>query len=67
MAFCKYSTLAGGNCGPSSENPANVECITKEVNGHLTFCKVSDDGGVDTESKLLLARAGRVLFAVVVV
>ena len=65
MAFCKYSTLVGGNCGPSSENPANVECITigqctKDISGHLTFCKVSDDGGVDSESKLLLARAGRV-------
>lgn len=65
MAFCKYSTLVGGNCGPSSENPANVECITigqctKEVKGHLTFCKVSDDAGVDSESKLLLDRAGRV-------
>ena len=70
MAFCKYSTLVGGNCGPSSENPANVECITigqckKEVNGHLTFCKVSDDVGVDSESKLLLARAGRVFCIVV--
>ena len=65
MAFCKYSTLVGGNCGASSENPANVECITisqctQEVNGHLTFCKVSDDGGMDSESKLLLGRAGRV-------
>ena len=65
VAFCNYSTLVGGNCGPSSENPANVECITisqctKEVNGHLKFCKVSDDVGVDSESKLLLARAGRV-------
>ena len=70
MAFCKYSTLVGGNCGPSSENPANVECVTigqctKEVNGHLTFCKVSDDVGVDSESKLLLARAGRVFRIVV--
>ena len=61
----KYSTLVGGNCGPSSENPANAECVTigqctKEVNGHLTFCKVSDDVCVDSEFKLLLARAGRV-------
>ena len=63
MAFCKYTTLVGGNCGPSSENPANVECVTigqstKEVNGQLPFCKVSDDVDVDSESKLLLARAG---------
>ena len=64
MAFCQYSTLVGGNCGSSAENPANVECITigqctKEVNGHLTYCKVSDDVDVDNESKLLFARAGR--------
>ena len=66
MAFCKYSTLAGGNYGPSSENPEiTIGQCTKEVN--LTFCKVSDHGGLDSESKLLLAHAGRVLFAVVVV
>ena len=60
--------MAGGNYGRSSENPEiTIGQRTKEVNGHLTFCKVSDDGGLDSESKLLLARAGRVLFAVVVV
>ena len=28
MAFCGYSLLVGGPCGPSSFNPANVECVT---------------------------------------
>ena len=46
--------MVGGNCGPSPEKSANVECMTigqckKEVNGHLTICKVSDDVGVDSE------------------
>ena len=63
MALCKYSTFVGGTCGATSENPANVECVTigqctRKVHGHLTFCKISDDPGVDSESKLLLARAG---------
>ena len=56
MAFCNCSTLAGGNCGSSSENPGNAECVIigqcQEVKGHLTFCKASDDVGVDSESKL---------------
>lgn len=64
MALCKYANLVGGECGPSSENPTDVECVTvaqctKDVYGHLAFCKVSDDVGVDSESKLLLARAGQ--------
>ena len=64
-AVCKYSTLVGGVCGSSSENPANVECVTiaqctKEVQGHLAFCRISDNAGADSESKLLLSRAGKV-------
>ena len=58
-------TLVGGVCGPSSENPANVECMTigqctKDIIGHLTFCKVKDNDGVDSESKFLLAPAAKV-------
>ena len=63
MALCKYSTFVGGTCGASSENPANVECVTigqctRELQGHLKLLKISDDPGVDSESKLLLMRAG---------
>ena len=64
-AVCKYSALVGGVCGSSSENPANVECVTiaqctKDVQGHLTYCRLSDHAGADNKSKLLLARAGKV-------
>ena len=67
MALCKYSTFVGGTRGASSENPANVECVTigqctRELQGHLKLLKISDDPGVDSESKLLLMRAGMVPF-----
>ena len=66
-AVCKYmyATLVGGLCGSSSENPATVGMrdSLSRVQGHLAFCQertVSDDCGVDSESKLLLSRAGKV-------
>ena len=34
------------------------EC-SKQVCNHLVYCKFSDDIAVDSESKLLLTRAGR--------
>ena len=64
MASCGYSLLVGGPCGPSSFNPANAECVaigecSKDVYNHLVYCKISDDIAVDSESNLLLTRAGR--------
>ena len=64
IASCGYSLLVGGPCGPSSFKPANAECVaigecSKEVCNHLVYCKISDDIAVDSESKLLLTRAGR--------
>jgi len=64
MASCNYSTLVGGTCGSSTYNPSIVQCVTisecsKEVANHLTLYKISDDEGVSSESKLLLARAGK--------
>ena len=66
MASCGYSKLVGGICGPSAFNQADVECVAigqcrKDVYNHLVYCKISDDFGVDSESKLLLTRAGRML------
>ena len=66
MTSCGYSCFVGGGCGPSSFNPANVQCIAigdckKDVRSHLVYCKISDDSGVDSETKLLLTRAGRFL------
>ncbi|KAL9965735.1 hypothetical protein ACROYT_G029577 [Oculina patagonica] len=63
MACCSYSELVSGDCGSSLDNPTNIKCVTlrectKEVYSHLVFCKVSDDSEIDTEWKLLLARAG---------
>lgn len=65
MASCTYSNLVGGPCGPSTTNPANVECIaigdcTKDIVSHLGYCKISDDC-VDSEANLLLTRAGKIL------
>ena len=64
MASCGYSLLVGGPCGPSSFNPSNAECVaigecSNDVYNHLVYCKISDDIAVDSESKLLLTRAGR--------
>ena len=62
MASCGYSEIVGGSCGASSDNPANVQCVTigkcsKDIKGHLRSYKVSDTS-LDSEAKLLLARAG---------
>ena len=67
MASCGYSKLVGGICGPSAFNPTNVECVAigqcrKDVYNRLVYyCKISDDFRVDSESKLLLTRVGRML------
>ena len=66
MASCRYSYFVGGVCGPSSFNPASVQCVAivdckKDVRSHLVYCKISDDSGVDSETKLLLTHAGKLL------
>ena len=62
MASCGYSEFVGGICGPSSDNPADVQCVTigkcnKNIKAHLKSYKVWDSS-LDTEARLLLARAG---------
>ena len=57
-------THVGGPGGPSSFKRANAECVaigecSKDVYNHLVYCKISDDIAVDSESRLLLTRAGR--------
>ena len=57
-------THVGGPDGHSSFKPANAECVaigecSKDVYNHLVYCKISDYIAVDSESKLLLTRAGR--------
>ena len=63
MVSCGYSEFVGEICGPSSDNPANVQCVTiakcdKDTKAHLRSYKVSDSS-LDTEARLLLARAGK--------
>ena len=59
----------GGECGSSKERPADIKCVTiregtKELYKHLAFHKISDDSTVDSEWKLLLARAGNVQWSI---
>jgi len=62
MASCEYGQIAGGTCGCSVDNPANVKSAviakcTKDIRGHLRSQNVRD-ASVRSESTLLLARAG---------
>lgn len=62
MASCEYGQIAGGTCGCSVDNPAKATSVviakcTKDIRGHLRSQNVRD-ASVDSESKLLLARAG---------
>ena len=62
MATCGYSSYVGGPCGSSSQNLTNVQCVLlgnceKEVKVHLKSLKVRD-ASLNSESQLLLARAG---------
>ena len=65
MACCGFSDLFGGECGAIRDNQTNNKCVTlrecqKDICNHLVAYRVSDDSKVDTELKLLLARAGNV-------
>lgn len=62
MASCEYGQIAGGTCGSSVDNPENVKSVvlakcTKAIQGHLRSCNIRD-ASLDSELKLLLARAG---------
>ena len=66
MTFCSFVSLVGGTCGPSPENPNVVHFVylnknsDRDVKAHLKFCNiVSDAESVNSERKLLLARAGK--------
>ena len=65
MASCGYSLLVGGPCGTSSfstprmGNVLQSPSVAKMYTITSCIAKSSDDIAVDTESKLLLTRAGR--------
>ena len=61
MASCQYGQIAGGTCGSSVDNPANVKSVvlakcTKTIQGHLRPYNACST--LVSESKLLLARSG---------
>ena len=62
MARCSFSA-AGGLCGPSVDDPENVQCISldecrRDIKGHLAFVKASNhDVLLKTEAQLISARA----------
>ncbi|KAL9952354.1 hypothetical protein ACROYT_G039598 [Oculina patagonica] len=61
MATCEYGQIAGGECGPSVDNPSNSNSVviakcTKDIQGHQRAYDVRD-ASLDSEPKLLLVRA----------
>ena len=63
MASCGYAKLVGGICGSSADNPANVHVVqlgscNRNTKAHQKSYDVRDST-LDSEVKLLLARAGR--------
>jgi len=63
MAACGFASYAGGPCGSSSNNPANVECIPlsrceKDISGHLRALDIWD-ATLMTEAQLILTRVGK--------
>ena len=68
MASCSFSTLLERvtACGLSSCYPGHVEVVslkecTRHISRHLQLQGLSADKAVDSEFKLLLARAGNVI------
>ena len=68
MASCSFSTLLERvtACGLSSCYPGHVEVVslkecTRHISRHLQLHGLSADKAVDSEFKLLLARAGNVI------
>jgi len=70
MASCSFSSLLhvkekSVTCGISSDYPGYGECVTirdcsRDVSSHLRLYKISADQDIDSEIKLLLARAGKI-------
>ena len=62
MAAYECGQIAGGTCGSSVDNPANVKSIIlakckKAIQAHLHSCSIQDTS-LDSEPKPLWARAG---------
>ena len=68
MASCSFSALLErvSACGLSSDYPGHVDVVslkecTRDISRHLQLHGLSADEAVDSEFKLLLARAGNVM------
>ena len=64
--LCTFSTLVDGNfkCGVSQEYPGHCECIPlskceRDITRNLEMYGLSEDPSLESEMKLLLARAGQ--------
>ena len=64
--LCTFSTLVDGNfkCGVSQEYPGQCECIPlskceRDITRHLEMYGLSEDPSLESEMKLLPARAGQ--------
>ena len=64
-AIFSFASLVGGTCGPSPENPNVVHFVDlkgcgRDLKAHLKFCNIlTNVESVNSERKLLLARAGK--------
>ena len=71
MAFCSFASVTGGNCGPSNENPCSVDFVNlegcnRDITAHLKSCRLAKNKYIDSEMKLMLARAGQSLKILVI-
>ena len=70
MSSCSFASLVDRACGPSRENP-NAVWGDRDVKAHLKSCNniLTDIESIDSDRKLLLARAGestgKVIFSVI--
>lgn len=67
MASCGNSLLLNnaGICGLSADYPQQAVYVTlkecdRDISDHLKLCKISGGDEVNSEMKLLLARAGKI-------
>ena len=75
ISLCSFASLVGGAYGPSPEIPnavqfVNLKDCNRDVKAHLKSCNIlTDIESIDSERRLLLARAGesteRVIFSVI--
>ena len=70
MSLCSFASLVDRACAPSPEN-SNAVRGDRDVKAHLKSCNniLTDIESIDSERKLLLARAGestgKVIFSVI--